>query len=99
MLVNMHSTIHHGFLPRLGIPRIFLPAAPGEPGALSAPMLNIGGGVAVASRAPNAGEGAEKPPKVGAAGAATGVLPNAKEVVDGAAEGAPKLNDGAAADG
>jgi hypothetical protein len=53
----------------------------------------------VASLAPNAGDGAEKPPKVGAAGVATGVLPKAKEAVDGAAEGAPKLNDGAAADG
>lgn len=53
----------------------------------------------MASLAPKAGDGAEKPPNVGAAGVATGVLPKAKDVVDGAAEGAPKLNDGTAADG
>lgn len=92
------ATANH-FFPRLGIPRIFLPAAPGDPGALSAPMLNIGGGVAVASLAPNPGEGAEKPPNVGTAGVATGVLPKANDVVEGAAEGAPKLNEVAAAVG
>lgn len=43
-------------------------------------MLKVGGGVAVASRAPNAGEAAPKPPKDATAGAA------------GEAAGAPKAN-------
>lgn len=76
--------------------RIFLPP-PGDEGALSAPMLKLGGGVAVASRAPKAGEAAPNPPKdaaAGAAGAAAGA-PKAKGAlkfgVAGAA-GAAKLN-------
>lgn len=62
-------------------------------------MLNIGGGVAVASLAPKPGDGAGNPPNVGAAGVVAGVPPKAKDVVDGAAEGAPKLNVDAAAEG
>jgi hypothetical protein len=84
----------YGFLTRLGMPRILLPAAPGDPGALSAPMLNIGGGVAVASLAPNAGAGAAKPPKVGAAAGTAGAgapPPNAKGELATGVVGAPKL--------
>lgn len=85
----------YGFLTRLGIPRILLPAAPGDPGALSAPILNMGGGVAVASLAPNAGDGAENPPKAGAAAGAAwaaGVPPKAKGAFATGVAGAPKLN-------
>lgn len=53
----------------------------------------------MASLAPKPGDGAENPPNVGAAGVVAGVPPKAKDVVDGAAEGAPKLNVDAAAEG
>lgn len=65
-------------------------------------MLNIGGGVAVASLAPNAGDGAEKPPNEGAAagaGEAADVPPNANGEFATGVVGAAKLNVDADAGG